>query len=59
MSQQTDDGPSGLSAQGRRLALAVQIAAGRTSLDSDWPELDASLQTLRQESLRGTTQPTQ
>jgi hypothetical protein len=43
MSQQTDDRPSGLSAQERRLALAVQIAAGRTSLDSDWPALDASL----------------
>jgi hypothetical protein len=43
MSQQTDDRPSGLSARERRLALAVQIAASRTSLDSDWPELDASL----------------
>jgi hypothetical protein len=43
MSQQTDDRPSGLSAQERRLALAARIAAGRTSLDSDWPELDASL----------------
>ena len=43
MSQQTDDRPSGPNAQERRLALAAQIAASRTSLDSDWPELDASL----------------
>src|SRR5260370_2846637 len=43
MSQQTDDRPSGLSAQERRLALAARIAASCTSLDSDWPELDASL----------------
>jgi hypothetical protein len=47
MSQQTDDRPSGPSAQERRLALAAQIAASRSSLDSalnsDWPALDASL----------------
>jgi hypothetical protein len=47
MSQQIDDRPSGLSARERRLALAAQIAARRTSpdsgLDSGWPELDASL----------------
>jgi Protein of unknown function (DUF3987) len=43
MSQQTNDRPSGPSAQERRLALAAQIVAGRTSLDSDWPEWDASL----------------
>src|SRR5258708_39325528 len=43
MSQQTDDRPFGPSARERRHALAAQIAASRTSLDSGWPELDASL----------------
>jgi hypothetical protein len=43
MSQQTDDRPSGPSARERRLALAAQIAASCTSLDSDWSELDVSL----------------
>src|SRR6266852_532478 len=43
MSQQTDDRPFGPSAQERRLALAAQIAASGTALDSGWPALDASL----------------